>query len=913
MDFIDRVRDAANIEELAGELTQLSGRGSRLTGCCPFHTEDTPSFVVYIDSNSWHCFGCGRGGSVFDLVMERDSSEFWEAVTHLAGRYNIPLPEMTEAEKQAQVREKEVQSFLEAFVAKSREKLAKHPEVIDYLHSQGITDQSIEEYHIGYGVKLSTSADKALASASGLVAKSKAGNVYQPMLNRIIFPVRRGGKVVQISGRFFGDGEPKYMSLPGRDVFPWNSHRLKGERVILVEGAKDAILLEQAGFPACATIAISAKFKPEWLKLVGKDTECYACHDADDSGAGDKANEAIAERLFDAGHKAFVIQLPEGHDPASFVLAEGAGAFQSLLDRAKSYIDYLIDRLPVNLNSYDLPRELERIYSKVAKLPVTSHERYIDKLAKRLDLGKVAVRKELREYIRDTHKRSDESAESSADEWKIRRRATNPVFFNSGQDVIKGTLFYTIHFEIEGMGIFKPFVITSNKDCYPLTKEELLKRDMINKASAHPSNFCRWSIGTDNQFNALDYLDGKTHVDPKDLYTKIKWYFKKFVWFPDPFYYDFLTCWTIATYHFRLYDSFGYIFINAMKRSGKTQTLSLLSHLCFNASMADALTEAVLKRRVNVDASTIIADEAEFFKAKMQDERSMVFEVFNGGYKRTGRATMVDPDSKAVEDFCTYSPKALANTQGLYDVLADRCIILHLLRSERSIPEFVEADHMERLQKLRDMLYCFSLEYISEIIEVKRELKPPDNLPGRDRELWFPVLVTAAFLDNYQVVEPEEFELSDGTSKTISSLYERMVTMAIERREYRKALEEDTTNDIRVMQAIWSYITENPDYEDFYSIGDLCNFVKEELGWDKYYSRSLTKYIFDTTKLAKRNSKNDRKDVWDYSTGKKRKIRKIRITRKIVQDRARQLFGIDLSVDEPVYDGPAERDPFEDD
>jgi DNA primase len=915
--FIDRVRDIASVKELAEGLTELHGHGGKFTGKCPFHTEDTASFTVYPDSNHFHCFGCGRHGSAFDLIMFSENLDFWEAVVRLAGKYNIPLPEMTPEAKEAHVREQQVQDFLGKFVERSADKLKKHPEVLEYLRKEGITDESIEHWSIGYGMKVSESANKELAIASGLLVKAESGRLWQPMLDRIIFPIKRHGKVVQISGRKTADKDgdkkcPKFFLLNGRDGYPFNAHQLRKERVFLTEGAKDAILLEQAGFPACATIMISSKFKPEWLKLVGKETDCYVVNDGD--LAGDNANKNISERLFDAGHKVYVIALPAEHDPASFIRDAGAGAFQELVDGAPSYIDFLIERVAPDLNSYDLPKQLNIIYSKLARLPGTSHERYIDKMSGRLKLSKQAIRKELREHLKVTQKRDDESGEATIDEWRIRRRATNPIFYNPSQDFIKDTLYYSIFFEIEGMGAFRPFVISSNKDCFPFTKDELLKRDMICRTSAVPSNFCRWSIGTDNPYNALNFLDGKTHIDPKDLYTKIKWYFKRFVRLPDPFYYDFLTLWCMATYHFRLYDSFGYIFINAMKRSGKTQTLSIIQQVAFNASMADALTEAVLKRRVNVDAATIIADEAEYFKAKLKDEKSMVFEVFNGGYKSTGRATMVDADTKMVEDFCTYSPKALANTQGLYDVLSDRCITLYLLRSEHSIPQFIESEHSARFQIIRDMLYCLSLEYISEIKEGRYGLVQPDNLPGRDWELWLPVLSIAAFLDNYNVVEPEEFELSDGTKKTIITLLERMTTMAVERREYRKALEEEMQPELRILQALWGYINEHDDIDEMYSLKALADHVKEELGWEKYYTKSLSKFIFDTASLASRTNKRDQKLRYSYDSSKARKIKMIHIKKSKLIERTRQLFGVDLTEDYTPNDPDnlLERNPFED-
>ena len=904
-DFIDRIRDAADIESLASELTVLKGREGRLVGCCPFHTEQDASFMVFADQGSWHCFGCNRGGSAFDLIMESKGLEFWDAVVYLAAKYNIPLPDMTPEEKEAQITESKAQETLDAFVQASHDKLMRSPETLEYLHLRGITDQSINDYRLGLGVKIKSETVKqkhALLNAAGML--SKAG---RPMFeDRLIFPVTKHGKVIQLAGRTMCGMEPKYLSA-ARDITPWNSHRLKSDRVFITEGIPDAILLEQAGFNAIATV--SSSFKPEWHRLVGKDTACYICYDGDEPGQ--KANSKVSEALFDAGHKVWLVTLPAEHDPASFIQAEGVGAFQALADNAAPYIDSLIDKMPLELNDYDVEKELQKIYAKLSDQTATSKSRYIEKIALKLKMSKAAVKKGLNDYLAATRKREGD-INPDIDGWKIKRRTKNPTFFNPGQDIIKDVLSYVIPFEIEGIGTFKPFVITSEKECFPYNTATLLQRDLICKASAVPSNYNRWSIGTDHKYNALEYLEGKTHVDPKELYNHIKWFFKHFVRLPDKFYYDFLSLWVMATYHYRMYDSFGYIFLNAMKRSGKTQSLSIIAQLAFNACMADALTEAVLKRRVNVDAATIIADEAEFFKAKLKDEKSMVFEVFNGGYKKTGRASMVDPDTKQVEDFCTFSPKALANTQGLYDVLADRCITLYLLRSEDAVPQFVEADYADRFQRLRDQLYCFSLEHVGGLAETKKTLKHPDNLPGRDWELWHPILNTAAFLDNFDVCDPEEFVLSDGSRKTITSLYERMATMAVERREYRIAQEEDMTNEPKIFRAIWQFINDEFISDEWYSTKDICDFIKDDLGWDKYSIQAFSRLIFDTTKLANRKSDKIARDRRD-SFGKRKKTNMIRLRKEPIKEFAKRQFGINLEdINESLY-SVGDGDPYDED
>lgn len=875
-DFIDRVRDNSNIEEIAGSLTQLSGKADRLIGLCPFHSEDTPSFTVFPEQNSWHCFGCHRGGSVFDLVMERDSCTFWDAAVTLANKAGIPLPEMTEEEKEKTVRRQSVEDMLTNYATGCHKNLLKHPEVIEYLHSRGVTDESIESYQIGLGVALPKSGiDKDIAKEAGITDTRLVG--------RITFPIKRAGKVVQISARTLKDEKPKYLNL-ARELYPFNSHRMRGGRVLLVEGVLDTILLEQAGFTATGT---GTHFKQDWLKLVGRETNCYCAYDQDDSGAGETANNKIADMLFGSGHKAFVAVLPKGHDPASLIQTEGAGAVQDAVDKALPYIDYLIERLPANLNGYELPKRLEAIFNKLAVMPESGQERYITKLATKIKLPKAGVRNDLKNYIKSIKARADHE-EESVDDYAILRRETNPIWFNPAQDVIGSTLYYTIYMQTQSKA-FMPFVITSDRAVFRLTKEELLNRDFTVANNAIPTNEGRWSIGSQDKYNVYDFIDGKTHIDPNELFEKIKWYFTKYLRLPDDAYYDFLPLWVIATYHFRLYDAFGYLFLNAIKGSGKTQALTIISWLAFNADQADDITEAGLKRLVNANAATLLHDEAEKLCKKKEDSESTIFEVWNGGYKKTGRAISVNKETHNVEKFWTYSPKALANTRGLDNVLEDRCITLYFEKDIGKIPQLTQEEHLKRIGVLRNMLYCFSLEYIGDIAEAKSQTKRPDGLSGRDWELWQAVIVLAKFMDSFRTDQP--------------SLYDSMVKMAIERRNYKAERENEMNPQPRILGAIWEYIQQNPSHDDTYQSAELCAAIKEELGWEKYNTVALSRFIFEEAHIAK-SRKTDR--IKRRTTSGPRWFYKI--DPNLVIERARKMFGIDLRPEEDV-----ERNPFDDD
>jgi len=410
-DFIENIRDRASIEEVVGKVVRLSS-GSRPIGLCPFHSEDGPSFTVYPEQGRFRCFGCGVGGSVFDFVMLQEGVDFWEAAVRLGDRYGIPLPEYSAKDQAVVAKESEVREILGRFVVASHQKLLKCPEALEYLHSRGITDESIREYQLGLGVGISSKAKhpdvRSKAVEAGLISV-KDGREFELMKGRLICPIIRNGRVVQITGRLMPDAEgergkrksPKYLGLADKGFTPkqpLNSHRLREKHVALVEGYIDCILLEQEGIAASATTG--TVFKDEWLRYCGKDTRFSLCYDTDANQAGQQANEKIGQVFFDAGRAVEVLELPMGHDPASYVLANGGDAFRSELAQAKQYISYWIHRQPASSTAHDVERILQSAYGMLARLDKGIRGRYVAELAAYFKLTRGDVRDGLSDYLK---------------------------------------------------------------------------------------------------------------------------------------------------------------------------------------------------------------------------------------------------------------------------------------------------------------------------------------------------------------------------------------------------------------------------------------------------------------------------------------------------------------------------------
>ena len=155
MEIIDQLRQAANIVELASQYTTLKRAGHRHIGLCPFHSEKTPSFTLDDEKQLFHCFGCGTGGDVFTLIMEKENLSFPEAVRYLAEKYNIPLPEQKRITSQTKKLGEELKNITEQALAHFRKNLFttnEGKEALSYLQKRKISEETINKLKIGYAL-----------------------------------------------------------------------------------------------------------------------------------------------------------------------------------------------------------------------------------------------------------------------------------------------------------------------------------------------------------------------------------------------------------------------------------------------------------------------------------------------------------------------------------------------------------------------------------------------------------------------------------------------------------------------------------------------------------------------------------------------------------------------------------------
>ncbi len=376
------VRERTNLVAVISGYLQLrkAGRDS-MVGVCPFHAEKTPSFSVSPAKQVYHCFGCGEGGDVFRFLQKIENLSFGEAVERLAKDAGVRL--RYEGESAADRRVAGRRSALQRANAEAaglyHGVLLEGREGGDaraYLSGRGIGRAEIERFGIGYAPgypdfllrRLTRTFSPEALEQAGLVARDASGTLRDRFRGRIVFPIHDlSGNAVGLGGRLLvAPGRPapdaaKYVNSPDTDVYHkgsvlYNLHRAKAEitrtgRVFLVEGYTDVVALDRAGVGAAVATCGTALGEDHLRLLVRFTDRAVLTFDADEAGL------RAAERAFQF-HQRFaldlrVLVLPEGQDPADFVLAHaapgdeaaGAGeAFLALAEVAVPLVEYMIDR-----------------------------------------------------------------------------------------------------------------------------------------------------------------------------------------------------------------------------------------------------------------------------------------------------------------------------------------------------------------------------------------------------------------------------------------------------------------------------------------------------------------------------------------------------------------------------------------
>lgn len=374
--FIKELTERNEISDVVSNYVRLVKRsGSNQFGLCPFHSEKTPSFSVAPDKQIYHCFGCGKGGSVINFIMEIENLSYPDAVRFLARRAGLAIPEEEKDENYSR-RERMLQINKEAArFFYSRLSAPEGEAARQYLSLRGISPKMVRRFGLGCAPDswealvselLKKGYTKAELLEAGLAKASKKGSgIYDTFRNRLMFPVIDiRGSVIGFSGRILDDGEPKYLNSPETLVFS-KSHNLfamnlakksKKGYIILAEGNIDVVAMHQAGVD-CAVASLGTSLTPEQARLISRYTgEVIIAYDGD--AAGQKASQRAIGILQQLDLKVRVLRLQGAKDPDEFIKKFGATAFENLLSRSENHVEYRLSDLAAQ---YDLTVDESRI------------------------------------------------------------------------------------------------------------------------------------------------------------------------------------------------------------------------------------------------------------------------------------------------------------------------------------------------------------------------------------------------------------------------------------------------------------------------------------------------------------------------------------------------------------------------
>ena len=438
---IEQIATANDIVEVIGSYFPLKRAGANFKALCPFHQEKTPSFTVSPQRQTFHCFGCGVGGTVFRFLMDYEHVDFPSAVRKLAARVGIPVIEERSASASEDLQHEARRNLLQLHAEAAEwfhEILLKKDFAAparDYLKKRGIDRAVAKNWQLGYAPEewdaflkwaLQRGFERRLILQSGLVKprdeNRPESDVYDRFRGRIMFPICNDvGEVIAFSGRVLqADAEAaKYINSPETPLFRkgnvlFGLHKTKrglidAKSAIICEGQLDLITLFEAGITNVVAPQGTAFTEKQARVLKRFVDEVVLCFDAD--AAGKKAAERSLEALLQNDLIVRVAEMPAGEDPDSLLRRKGKEDFEERIAAARDFFDYWIERetAATDLTSLGAKMELARNLAETishVRDPLMRGE-VVRKVTARLGLPAADFENLLRKQTRDPGRSSD--------------------------------------------------------------------------------------------------------------------------------------------------------------------------------------------------------------------------------------------------------------------------------------------------------------------------------------------------------------------------------------------------------------------------------------------------------------------------------------------------------------------------
>ncbi len=435
------IREQADIVDVVGEFVDLKRAGKNFVGLCPFHDEKTPSFTVFPDRNIFKCFGCGIAGDIYSFLTEYHGISFPEAMEILGRRLGIDVPKSGKTDKSREKAGKrdaaikvleKASGFYSQMLETKEGKVAR-----EFFQNRGFTKDTIEKFALGYAPDSWDATNKFLQKKgfteeamedAGLIVKKESGGFYDRFRGRPVFTIRDSlGHVVGFGARAIREDDKlgKYINSPQSVIFDKSKllygyfegkNEIRNSRTaLMVEGYADVISLHQHGFENAVASSGTSLTKEQLGLLKNICRKLYFVYDSDEAGV--KAAERGLEMALEEGYEVFVVRLPKGEDPDSFVRDHGKNMFDVYLRDALPFIDFKVmiykenELLDTPAGKSEAARDLISLISKIPD--ELQHDFYIRRMTAFFDLQESQLRKIYQEKSRLVKKQKNRKQKTS--------------------------------------------------------------------------------------------------------------------------------------------------------------------------------------------------------------------------------------------------------------------------------------------------------------------------------------------------------------------------------------------------------------------------------------------------------------------------------------------------------------------
>jgi len=487
MSTVEQIKSRLSIVDVAQNYIKLQKAGNNYKANCPFHNERTPSFFVSPARESWHCFGCSRGGDMFSFIMEIEGVDFLESLKILADKAGVVIEKIDKKQQNERLR---LFSLLEDAVTFYETELRKNQDVITYLKKRGMKGDLAKSFGIGFApagwrnlhdfLKGKKYSETEMEKAGMIVKSTKAqAGYYDRFRSRIMFPIfNASGEIVGFSGRIFGedgvDSGGKYINSPqtvlydkSKVLYGFNKAKdeiRKKDICVVVEGQMDVVMSHQAGIANAVAVSGTA-LTTDHLKLIKRLTDkIIMAFDKDEAGA--RASSKGIDMALANGFDVKIAVAPSGKDPADAVL-DNPESWVKAVNEAKNVIEFYMEL-------FNDRKDIERkILPYIAVLPSEMNKAvWVKKISDKLKIKEDSVWDELKK-IKPTPKQLGSSTSKLDSETKFSSQKQTRLEF------VRNRLF--------GLALWKKD--TEDKDFKAMLDEFLgIKKDNVDALSDEEKN-----------------------------------------------------------------------------------------------------------------------------------------------------------------------------------------------------------------------------------------------------------------------------------------------------------------------------------------------------------------------------------------------------------------------------------------